>query len=205
MNRQPSATSRRTLDRGTGPEDLILVQAALRGERGAVDGVMQRMSCVVRFTYRLNRTLGYQLATESLEDVVQQVYVSIWPRLADYAGTAALETWVYGFCRNCLRSEFRRRTAKVWLAPTDELVDGTGEGPDPEEQAERLEGLDLLHDELGKLEDVDREIVELRHFQEWSFEQIARRKGLPPSTIKDRCYRAIDKIRIRMKRRYGRA
>jgi len=165
---------------------------------------MQRLSCVVRFVYRLNRTMGYQMPTEGLEDVVQQVYLAVWPRLVDYSGTAALETWVYGFCRNCLRSEFRRRTSRLRMIQKDEdWGESSDEAAAPEEHALRMESLDLLQEELRRLPEFDREIVELRHLHDWSFEQIARHKSLPPSTIKDRCYRAIDKVRVRMKRRDG--
>jgi RNA polymerase sigma factor (sigma-70 family) len=87
----------------------------------------------------------------------------------------------------------------------DNLQDHTVDAPPPEERAVQMESLDLLHEELEQLTEGDREIVELRHLQDRSFEQIARQKNLPPSTIKDRCYRAVDKIRMRMKRRYGRA
>jgi RNA polymerase sigma factor (sigma-70 family) len=191
-------------DRGTGPEDQLLVQGALRGDRASVDAVMRRLGCVVRFVYRLNRSMGYNMPTEGLEDVVQQVYLAVWPRLPDYAGTSALETWVYGFCRNCLRAEFRRRASRLRVVQTDDnLQDHTVDAPPPEERAVQMESLDLLHEELEQLTDGDREIVELRHLQDRSFEQIARQKNLPPSTIKDRCYRAVDKIRMRMKRRYG--
>jgi RNA polymerase sigma-70 factor (ECF subfamily) len=200
---QPSATSLR-VDRGTGPQDLLVVQGALRGEREAIDAVMRRLGCVVRFVFRLNRSMGYNLPTEGLEDVVQQVYTAVWPRLVDYAGTSALETWVFGFCRNCLRAEFRRRTTRQRFVQGDEEWDEHRSGaPAPEDQALRLEGLDLLQEELALLPALDREMVELRHLHNWSFEQIARQKNLPPSTVKDRCYRALDRIRMRMKRRYG--
>ena len=189
-------------DGGTGPSDLLLVQSALRGEEQAVTEVLGRLSCVVRFVYRLNRSLGYGLPTEGLEDVVQQVYVAIWPRLRDYAGTAALETWVYGFCRNCLRSAARRRLHRLRLVQgSGDLPDQRAELPDPEERASQAEGLDLLQQELDRLDPLDREIVALRHLHEWSFEEISRQKGLPASTVKDRCYRAMDKIRFRMTRR----
>lgn len=188
---------------GTGPKDLVLVQAALRGEESAVQEILSRLSCVVRFVFRLNKTLGYALPTEGLEDVVQQAYVAIWPRLRDYAGTAALETWVYGFCRNCLRSEMRRRVGQVReVCGREELLQRCAEVPAPEDAAVQAEGLDMLQEELARLDPLDHEIVELRHLQEWSFEQIAEQKGLPVSTVKDRCYRALDKIRFRMTRRH---
>lgn len=190
------------MDRGTGPSDLLLVQRALRGDRPAVDSVLQRLDCIVRFVYRLNRGMAYHLPTEGLEDVVQQVYVTIWPRLNAYAGTSAFETWVYGFCRNCLRSEFRRRYSR--RAVSD---DSGGEHVDPEvpeDRAMRMESVDLLLAEIERLDDIEREIVELRHLQGWSFEEISRQKNLPPSTVKDRCYKAVERIRTKLKKYYGR-
>ncbi len=189
-------------DQGTGPQDLMLVQAAIRGDRQAEDAVVARLNCIMRFVYRLNQTLPYHMPIEGLEDVVQQVYVTLWPKLSNYAGTSALETWVYGFCRNCLRAEARRRNPRLRiLQANDELESQVGEEPGPEAQASGMEGLECLQEELQRLDPAEREVVELRHLQDWSFEQIARSKNLPASTIKDRCYRAMEKIRIRLKRR----
>ena len=62
-----------------------------------------------------------------------------------------------------------------------------------------------LHQEVGQLDTSDRNIFEMRHIHHLSFEQIARQTGLSPSAVKDRCYSSIDTIRMRMKRRHGRA
>ena len=120
MQHQPSTLHH--ADRGTGPEDQLLVQAALSGRRDSVDTVMRRLSCVVRFVYRLNRSMGCNMPTEGLEDVAQQVFLALWPRLPEFAGTSALETWVYGFCRNCLRSEFRRRSSRQRPIQSEETL-----------------------------------------------------------------------------------
>ena len=188
---------------GSGIEDLSLVRAALQGDRTAIDRVLTRLSCIVRFVYRLNRSLGYDLPPDALEDVVQQVYAALWPRLPDFAGSAALESWAYGFCRNCLRAEARRRAPSARVTITDgfEGCDHHGSEPTPAELAFRAEGLELLHDELERLSPVDREVVVLRHVEGWSFERIAGHQGQPPSTVKDRCYRALTKMRGRLRRR----
>src|SRR5690606_38138213 len=75
----------------TGPHDLVLVQQALRGDVASADALLQRLSCIVRFVYRLTRLLGCGLPADALEDVVQQVYAAVWPRLPDFAGSAAIE------------------------------------------------------------------------------------------------------------------
>lgn len=204
----PQRPSTLRTDTGTGPADLVLVQSALRGEEGAIDAVLSRLGCCVRFVFRLNKTLGYGMPVEALEDVVQQVYAAVWTRLEDFAGTAALETWTFGFCRNCLRSEMRRRSQQLRLVSggnSDEAMQQQlSDAPGPDEVATRMEGLDLLQEELDRLDPMDREIVVLRHLHEWSFERISETKGVAPSTIKDRCYRALDKIRFRVTRRHGR-
>ena len=191
-------------DGGTGPEDLILVRAALRGEQSAIEGVMGRLSCTVRFVYRLNQSLGYGLGQEQLEDVVQQVYMAVWPRLVHYAGSAALESWVYGFCRNCLRSEARRRVplrrGLSLLGEAEEREQASAEDG-PFQALERAEIADLVLAELDRLSPDEREVVQLRHLDGQSFEQIARQQDVPPSTVKDRCYRALMKLKARLQRR----
>ena len=194
-----------TADGGTGPVDLILVQRAVRGDKGAIDEVLGRFTCVVRFVYRLNKTLGYGLPTDALEDVVQQVYISVWPRLQEFQGASALESWIYGFCRNCLRSELRRRRmqGRVMNVDDDELDRhaALGRVPPATESLVRDEGLFALREELERLKPVEREAVILRHLEGWSLETIAQRQGLSASTVKDRCYRALLKIKGRLKSR----
>lgn len=195
----------------TGPHDLLLVKRALGGERDAVDALLQRLSCIHRFVFRLNRTLGYGLRIDSLEDVVQQVYVAVWPRLRDFAGSAAIESWVFGFCRNCLRAEARRRRhGTTALEPAAlEALDGERTAVAHEDTAvqavAREEGVDALRAELDRLEPDERTVVELRFLEGTSFEQIARSLGVPASTIKDRCYRGMERLKERLRRRDGNA
>ena len=65
----------------------------------------------------------------------------------------------------------------------------------------RTEGEEILHEELQKLKPEESEAVRLRHLEGWSFEQIARQQGLAASTVKDRCYRALLKMKDRLERR----
>jgi len=197
-----SATST-TKTAGNGPEDLLLVQSALRGEDAAIDALMGRLGCVPRFVFRLNGTLGCGLATEALEDVVQQVYTALWQRLADFHGRNPLETWVFGFCRNCLRSAvWRRRSTVARAALSDELLAATpAAGDSPASLLDRSEALGALHQELDQLPDEERAVVIARHLDGRGFEEIARATGVAVSTIKDRCYRAMQRLKQKLGRR----
>ena len=185
---------------GSGPGDLILVASALAGDRSAMDRVLMRMACVVRFTYRLNQRLGLGLPPEELEDVVQQVYAAVWQKLPDYRGTSALESWVFGFCRNCLRAAARRSRPGPRVAFDPDTMDVPVATDDPSADVGDREGRDRLRAELQRLLPDERQVVELRHLEGQSFEQIARHIGVPPSTVKDRCYRGLIKLKNRLRR-----
>ncbi|MCA8953951.1 MAG: sigma-70 family RNA polymerase sigma factor [Planctomycetes bacterium] len=188
---------------GNGPADLLLVQAALRAERDAVDALVVRLGCVPRFVFRLNRVLGLGLPSEALEDVVQQVYAALWARLGGFHGRNPLETWVFGFCRNCLRAASRRgrdpRRATM-VAPEVLAALPAGE-PDAPQELGQNEALAALRDELAELPDAERAAVEARHLDGASFEDLARASGVAVSTIKDRCYRAMQRLQQRLGRR----
>ncbi len=189
------------------PGDMVLVRQALSGDPTAIEEVLARLACVVKFVFRLNRTQGHGLPTEALEDVVQQVYAALWPRLRDFTGVAQLESWAFGFCRNCLRAEARKRATRLRLVPRDrsgldleeQVCAAAVASPDGEFAAR--ERLELLRDELDRLEPVERQVVELRFFEDWSFERIARELEIAPSTVKDRCYRALSRMKDRLRRR----
>lgn len=189
----------------TGPQDLVLIKRAMRGDRDATEQLLQRLSCIPRFVFRLNRSLGMCLPADALEDVVQQVYASVWPRLADFVGSAAIESWVFGFCRNCLRAQARKRrqSGVVFGAAKDVDADDSPFEPavSAAPDAERSESVELLRDELARLEADERAVVEMRFLDELSFEQIARVLDLPASTVKDRCYRAMTRLKGRLQRR----
>jgi RNA polymerase sigma-70 factor (ECF subfamily) len=188
---------------GNGPADLLLVQAALRGDSHAIDALLLRLGCIPRFVFRLDRTLGTGLATEALEDVVQQVYAALWPRLPEFHGRNPLETWVFGFCRNCLRSASRRGRELRRAAPlTAELLATLPSATElPSRVVDRTEILGALHDELAELPAAEREAVVARHLDGTSFEEVARTTGVAVSTIKDRCYRAMVRLHERLGRR----
>lgn len=188
-----------------GPTDLVLVQAALRGEGAAVDRLLARLGCVPRFVFRLNRSLATGLPVEALEDVVQQVYAVLWPRLHEFHGRNPLETWIFGFCRNCLRSAVRRgrvrqegRTASLGPDLLATLVDADA---GPEASVARQEAIFALRDELDELPAAERDAVTARHLDGASFEDLARASGVAVSTIKDRCYRAMQRLQDRLGRR----
>ena len=185
-------------DRGTGPAGPAPGPGrAAWVSATSVDTVMQRLGRASSASSTGSTArMGYHLPTEGLEDVVAAGLRRRSGRgCRNYAGTSALETWVYGFCRNCLRAEFRRRDDPLagWCSAEDQLCTSRCA-----EVAGARSSSAVQHGESGLAPRGARTSCRTKTGRSSScatstnrsFEQIARQKNLPPSTIKDRCYRA---------------
>ena len=111
------------------------------------------------FVWRSARRLG--VGESSLDDVVQDVFLTVHRRLADFEGRSSVKTWLFGIVLRVTRDYRRTLRRKPTQPLTHEVV---GNGSDPLADAERAEGLRLLHSLLDNLSDDKREafvLVEL--------------------------------------------
>jgi RNA polymerase sigma-70 factor (ECF subfamily) len=68
----------------------------------------------------------------------------------------------------------------------------TDDQPDPIEALERKERLNLMRDVVTRLKPRYRTLIELRYFEEYSYEEIAEELDLPLGTVKAQLFRARD-------------
>src|SRR6188768_4247016 len=88
-----------------------------------------------RYVIRTLRHLGIQEA--DVEDVAQEVFVTVHRKLAEFEGRSKLRTWLYGICLR-VASDHRRRAYVVRERPTSSPpVDGSGRsGTEPDSSVE---------------------------------------------------------------------
>jgi RNA polymerase sigma-70 factor (ECF subfamily) len=131
------------------------------------------------FVWRTARRLG---ASEShLDDVVQEVFMVVQRRLADFEGRSELKTWLFGITRRVVRGYMRRHSRRTLTSETAEL-------PDPhaasgEAQLLALEGTQLLQALLNELDEDKREVFVLCELEELSGPQIAEALDLSLSNV----------------------
>jgi RNA polymerase sigma factor (sigma-70 family) len=170
--------------------DHQLVQDVLRGDPEARERLAARLGCIGRMLNACNRAVGGGLSDEELLDLAQDTVAKVLAKLPTYLGAAALESWVFVFCRGeLLKTLARRRTRAALLDDPDAQL----AAPEAlETSSERHE--DLLRC-LGKLPAADARVVILKHFEELPFAQISTRVGDGLSAIKSRYYRALVQLR----------
>ena len=129
------------------------------------------------------------------EEVLQEVFVTVWRRARDFdAALAAPTTWLVTLTRNKAIDRLRQRGARTPLAPIDfdSLAD---ERAGPPAEAEASEEYERLRRCLEALEAKDRISVREAFFCGATYKELAERCRLPLGTMKSRIRRALAQLR----------
>ena len=127
------------------------------------------------FVWRSARALGVE--EHALDDVTQEIFVTVHKRLADFEGRSTVRTWLYGLARNVVRAHRRERKKREPLgsadAPTDpDSLHDTSE-PGPEGHAARAQAGRLVVKLLDALDDDKREVFVLAELEQLTAQEIA--------------------------------
>lgn len=140
------------------------------------------------YGFALSRLGDTQLA----EEVVQDVFTSVWRRARDYdAERGTLRTWIYGITRNAIVDAERRRARRP-RTPAE----------DPGETAAADDPIELallrwqMQSAFARLTPDHREVIRLTHVEGLKLREVAERLGLPLGTVKSRVHYAMQALRL---------
>jgi RNA polymerase sigma-70 factor (ECF subfamily) len=135
---------------------------------------------------------------DDAEDLTVEAFGKAFKRLSQYTPNFAFSTWLFRIAtNNCI--DFIRRKRKNTFSldrPIEDeeggemVVDIRSETLDPEEHIMKKQKVMLLHDLVDKLKPRYRTLIEMRYFQELSYEEIAAELDLPLGTVKAQLFRA---------------
>lgn len=135
---------------------------------------------------------------DDAEDLTVEAFGKAFKRLSQYTPNFAFSTWLFRIAtNNCI--DFIRRKRKNTFSldrPIEDeeggemVVDIRSETLDPEEHIMKKQKIMLLHDLVDKLKPRYRTLIEMRYFQELSYEEIAAELDLPLGTVKAQLFRA---------------
>jgi RNA polymerase sigma factor (sigma-70 family) len=131
---------------------------------------------------------------ETANDVLQDVFVNIWKKIASYDATKGrLFTWMLNVARNAaidkIRSKGYQDSLKNQSFPAN--VDTNIGGAVTEPKTEDI-GLKKV---LTKLKSDQRILIDLSYFQGFTHEEIAKALNVPLGTVKTRIRSALIQLR----------
>lgn len=132
---------------------------------------------------------------EESEDVLQDVYVTIWRRADRFdAGRASVMTWVSTIARNRAIDRLRARGPLAYAGPIEDL-----EIADDADSAETLlsaaDDRTKLHGCLSELDDRTQQVIRTAFFEGVTYEALARNMDAPLGTVKSWIRRGLAKLK----------
>lgn len=164
------------------PTDRDLAMQARRGEAEAFGELVRRYQVsVFNVCYRL---LGER---REAEDLAQEAFLRAYQRLETFDADRAFGPWIRRVAANaCLNRLEGPAPADLPLdEERDQAVDHR-----PEIAHEQAEQAGTIRAAIHSLPPHYRVVIELRHFQEMSYDEIAAALDIPLSDVKSRLFRA---------------
>lgn len=130
------------------------------------------------------------------EEVTQSVMVTVAAKLKDgqYSEQGRFEAWLFRIAVNRVRDEIRRSSRSVIVGGDDAIEAAQAKAPTSPTRSSG-DDLDALRNAMALLPEIDRQVVELRHHAQLSFNSIAEMLEEPLGTLLARHHRALKKLK----------
>jgi RNA polymerase sigma-70 factor, ECF subfamily len=176
--------------------DIGLIERIAARDAGAVGELYDRHS-------RLLFSLVLRIVRDrsEAEEVLQEVFITIWTRAATYNATLGSPAgWLVGIARNRAIDRLRanaRRPQTVEMAPWQPDA-----GDDPETRTAFCERRDAVARALDVLPRDQRELIEQAYFLGLTQSELSKRHQLPLGTVKTRIRSAMTLLRQQLLQTY---
>lgn len=177
-------------------EEQLLMARLQQGDAEAFATLFRRYSA------RTSRQAMHLLGNEAeAEEVVQEVFLTLYEKASTFRGDTALATWLYRLTANAALSRLRRRKRSPEVAIDDYLPQFRDDGHhlvrpvvDWSQDVERCYATEelrrLLHQAIEELQPLDKAVLVLSDLEELSNHDIGEILGLSVPAVKARLHRA---------------
>lgn len=169
----------------TDSPDHSLVIRTLQGDTYAFGVLVSRyQSSVFNVCYRL---LGER---REAEDLTQEAFLRAYQRLKSFDSGRSFGPWMRRVAANMCYNHLQKNQLPQTLLDNQLEITKDADGANPEHSAEKSEQSALIRAALLDLPPHYRIVLELRHFQELSYDEMAVELDLPLNTVKSHLFRA---------------
>jgi len=175
-------------------EDYAFVLSALKGDQNAYAELYGRYKESIYYMI-----LKMVHNRDDADDLTVESFGKAFANLEKYAPEFAFSTWLFKISSNNTIDFIRKKRMEVVSLDDDQNNESqnisntvSSNLPDPEEQFIKKQRAILMREMIDQLNPKYRVLIQLRFFEELSYEEIAQRLDLPLGTVKAQLFRAKD-------------
>ena len=173
-------------------DDRALVAAILAGDRDRFTELVGRYEKrMVNYVYRITHRY------EESHDLAQEIFIKVYLALDRYDPKYQFSTWIFRIAQNSAIDALRKRSINEVSLTKSSDEDSPGEqhefpdhGISPYRMLKNKQLSAAIDQAVGKLPDDYKDLIQLRHFAELSYDEIAEIKRIPLGTVKNKLFRA---------------
>ncbi|MFY0685110.1 MAG: sigma-70 family RNA polymerase sigma factor [Balneola sp.] len=191
-NSEKNTSSPRENASASSIEDDGFVVRALKGDESAYKDLMNKYDRPIFFHVR-----KMIKEKELVEDLVQEVFMKAFKNLTSYSNEYAFSTWLYRIATNHTIDYLRKKKLQT-LSINDPYKTKDGEFeiqlPDDtyatDKEVIRKERKQIVQEAIEELPEKYKAVIQLRHMDELSYDEISEKLDLPLGTVKAHIFRA---------------
>ncbi|OPA78685.1 RNA polymerase subunit sigma-24 [Paenibacillus selenitireducens] len=145
---------------------------------------------------RIRKYLSLKANPMMADDLTQQVFLKVMENMHTFKEHASLFTWIFKIAQNTVKNEYRSLSRKKESTYDFTTYESQSIALD---YAKNVEIRIDISSALNQLNELDQQIITLRFFVDCTLLEIAKIVGMRESAVKNRLYRALEKLRKELK------
>jgi RNA polymerase sigma-70 factor (ECF subfamily) len=170
--------------------DDVLISQALAGKKSAWVALVKRYEKGI-FNYALRMVNNRADAM----DLMQDIFIALYRNLHTFRAESPFKGWLFKIAHYRCIEYYRKKRPMQSLDDTPEQIDEESNDC-PEQVLFAQQQSSSLINVIQKLPIKQKLVVELKFFQQCTFDDIAHQLGISTNTAKSQLYSALDKLKV---------
>jgi RNA polymerase sigma factor (sigma-70 family) len=171
--------------------DYRLVLSSINGNQKAYEELFKRYKDAIFFML-----LKMVNNKNDAEDLTFEAFGKAFRNIKQYSPKYAFSTWLFKIAsNNCIDFLRKKKGNTISIDGRDDsenerTIPLESNTLNPEQEFIKDQKAKIMRSEVGRLKERYRRLIELRYFEEFSYEEIAKELNLPIGTVKAQLFRA---------------
>ncbi|MBP1994348.1 RNA polymerase sigma factor [Paenibacillus eucommiae] len=145
---------------------------------------------------RIRNYIAVKTNSATADDLTQQAFLKAMENFHLFKCNSSIFTWLFKIAQNIVKNEYRTRSRNKEMV--HEVIDFQSQSISLDIARDVDIRLDISA-ALARLNELDQQIISLRFFVDCTLLEISKIIGMPESAVKNRLYRALNKLKKELK------